>query len=231
MAPPITLALIAGATSWATIGIATFTGLVGLASGAAAAAYVTTSHERAERFRDRMIDAADAFLGNLVKSEAAVETTFKQTQEFATLRGQRRRELEKTSQQSAAVEDTEETQIKKAEDFEKEAEKLKRRLDATYMLLSEMQGLLPRLYVVFREESVGNLARRLHLTLTNRVHAARAEFEESTFLRENERQNTFLRENERQNYFHQDLKLANIQEEVKPKLLRSFNRSIRKRRL
>jgi hypothetical protein len=57
---------------WVTVTLATATGIFGLLSGAAAAAAVTTSHETREVFRDRMIEAADAFIAQEIKVDEAL---------------------------------------------------------------------------------------------------------------------------------------------------------------
>ena len=54
--------LLATTPTWATILVASITGLFGLLAGASVAAVVTTSHERRERFRERMIVAASDFV-------------------------------------------------------------------------------------------------------------------------------------------------------------------------
>jgi hypothetical protein len=55
-------------SGWVTVGTAAVSGVLGLGAGAGAAAWLTTRHERTERFRDRMIDAADALVDRLVKA-------------------------------------------------------------------------------------------------------------------------------------------------------------------
>ena len=68
----VTSNILAATPTWAIILVAVLTGLLGLLSGTAAGAMVTTSHERTERFRERMIEAADAFVEAMVKAEAAL---------------------------------------------------------------------------------------------------------------------------------------------------------------
>jgi hypothetical protein len=58
--------------AWVTIATAVLTGLFGFASGAGLAAMVTTSHERRQRFRERMIERADSVVEAYVEAQGAL---------------------------------------------------------------------------------------------------------------------------------------------------------------
>jgi hypothetical protein len=62
---------------WATILVAVVAGGFGLLSGVAAAAAITTRHETRERFRERMIEAADAFVTQEIKATTALESAYR----------------------------------------------------------------------------------------------------------------------------------------------------------
>ena len=177
MVPPFNLALVPGATSaGVTIGVATLTGLLGLASGAAAAAAVTTSHERAERFRERMIDAADAFVANLVQAEEALETVREKTEDLVNVRARRQEKVRTEGARGQTM-----TEEERAEN-ETAKTGLKQSLDTADDLSKEMGALLPRLWVVFRKESVGMQATQLHFVhdSTSRVRPKRTQGQHSS---------------------------------------------------
>ena len=62
MSEAVSVGLLAATPTWATILVAVLAGLFGLFAGASAAAVVTSSHERTERFRDRIIEAASRYI-------------------------------------------------------------------------------------------------------------------------------------------------------------------------
>jgi hypothetical protein len=110
---------------WATVLVAALAGVFGLLSGAAAAAYVTTRHERTERFRERMIEAADGFVEKMIKTEGALRAAFEPIEDVR---------LHPSDEAFAAA---------------------RWQLGEAARLAAELDGQVPRLFVVFRDEEVG----------------------------------------------------------------------------
>jgi hypothetical protein len=138
----VSLLLLATSTSWATVALGLGTGIIGFAGGAAAAAVVTTRHERVEAFRTRMIEAADEFVEQLAQALEVLDNAHEQVQEFLT--AQSRAPDEKT---------------------EAMAEVLDKTLASAEKTLDHISRLIPRLYVIFRGRSVGNTGSHASLAL------------------------------------------------------------------
>ena len=102
---------------------------------------------------------------------------------------------------------------------------LKQSLDTADDLSKEMGALLPRLWVVFRKESVGMQATQLHFVTTQRAAYAQSELKGSILL------GSIGSGYEPRTYEQQDGERLAEQRQVRYQLLKSFNSSIRKRRL
>jgi hypothetical protein len=216
----ISLALVAGSTSaWTTIGVAALTGLLGLASGAGAAAAVTTSHERAERFRERMIGAADAFVGSLVTSEEALDTISRQATELESLRRIHQSVLAQGHYHEEIMKD-------KGNEIDQKEGELKASLESADKLLKEMERLLPPLLVVFRGERVGRRATRLWMIMVRRSNFFKLFLSGGLDFESNE-----INGKPSKSWNQQIEEMWKSQDEAKRDLLKSFNASIRKRRL
>jgi hypothetical protein len=127
--------LILGTSIWTTVAVALIAGFSGVFAGAAAAAVVTTRHERLERFRARMIDAGDDFVGKLMHGLELVDDSDKQVRELFTESQSHTRDDQKVHAMLRALDKT---------------------LVSADQALDEVSRLIPRLYVVFRGRSVGD---------------------------------------------------------------------------
>jgi hypothetical protein len=170
---------------------------------------------RAERFRDRMIKAADAFVSNLVESEQALDAAAERTREVQELS----KPLNSGEQGAAAASQETPTQTF---DPLTNAEELRTNLASADKLLKEMEGLLPRLFVVFRNQAVGNQATRLHRSMLRRLQSLR---EPSGRLVMDTHTGSW------KSWEDRNREASELQNRAKQQLLTSFNSSIRKRRL
>lgn len=200
-----------GTPTWATILVAVLTGLFGFASGAGAAAVVSTSHERAERFRSRMIEAADAFVGALVKTDQLIRAAWINTL-YAI-------QLAEGGTETYLVRETVEAlkrRLGPSLDGQEvvEAERHARgSVDAASESIDEMEHLLPRLFIVFKDEDVGSQSTSLCAAMRDRLFWMQVRLdgqrEQDWYVKEDENKRTYNR-----------LKTATLQ---------TFNKSIRKR--
>src|SRR5947207_3335540 len=140
---PIRLPTLAtsGTPAWTIILVAALTGLFGVASGAGMAAFLTVRHETAERLRDRMIKAADDFVGTVIRAFASLN-------ELERIVGQAVIESSSTKEGGGPLSESEE------EVLEKRAANVKQDLDLVVTASS-------RLYVVFPTPTVADLADKL----------------------------------------------------------------------
>jgi hypothetical protein len=116
-----------------TVAVALVTGIFGFASGAFAAAVVTTRHERIEAFRARMIETADEFVEQLTQGLELLDNAHEHVKQLFP---------ESVSYAGDKAEATRETVGGILADAEK--------------TLDHVSRLIPRLYVVFRGRSVGD---------------------------------------------------------------------------
>jgi hypothetical protein len=137
-----------GTPAWAIILVAVLTGLFGVASGAGMAAFLTVRHETAERLRDRMIVAADDFVGTVILA-------------FASLNELERVAARAVSESSSSQEGERppsESEEEEEAELEKLAAKVKQHLESVSTASS-------RLYVVFPTPTVADLADKLGFAL------------------------------------------------------------------
>jgi hypothetical protein len=132
--------------AWVTIATAVLTGLFGFASGAGLAAIVTTGHERRQRFRERMIQAADSVVELLV--EAQLELS----------RATTRARTHTSDDQEAEVSSTE---------IQPRWELVDKHLRVAAAAEDRMLMLLGHLYVTFRGPEVGDKAVAIHTRLVD----------------------------------------------------------------
>lgn len=124
---------------WVAILLAVVAGVFGLLSGAAAATAITTSHETRERFRDRMIETADGFIA-------------KETEAFEKL----------TAFLASFVARWAASQGDSSPPFDMEA--VRPAFEAANNTLDELDALVPRMWIVFRNPDPGKLAEQIAQT-------------------------------------------------------------------
>jgi hypothetical protein len=128
---------------WAAILLAVVAGVFGLLSGAAAATVISTSHETRERFRDRMIEAADGFIAQ-------------ETEAFESL-------IRFESAFAAGLTES----YGSSSPFDPEA--VRPAFSAARKTLDQLHALIPRLWVVFRSPDPGKLAERIAKTYSENL--------------------------------------------------------------
>ena len=120
------------------------TGLFGFVSGAAAAAVITTNHERREKFRDRMIESADAYF------EKASETA---------------RQL---LQVESKVMDVRSGLITNDDpSFKQHVTDIRSSLGTTHRLIEDLGPMAHQMFIVYRDQAVGNNAVGMRTALSD----------------------------------------------------------------